>query len=466
MGSSRPARKATRRKSRSPKPVLKSYTGKRSTTKKSGFKTRKAATSQVTEFGLKRLAVAVFGEEAIRILQAKGFNVREIWELHSSPTVQCNNTIGPVKYSSTECWICGLPVKQKIKGLTPECDHVLPIAQAIIFLSLYRAGVGVKDEEKLGLELEYGWAHNVCNQEKSDMCPIVKNASTGKFQINDGDIRQMLSDIYVSNRSQEFTEELVKVYRTKSEFISGRLGVLKSRYKDIIRFFLRGEGEQFQDLFILAGYATLHHPDSIHPRLHSMLLDQGAINESIRSLNENRVREIRSYLGFSNQDQILHRTQKIMELHDVLRGNVEKIIAAFSERKETRVTGNIGKIAGNTSILSTYTHSLDFLQAVFMKFGKGTSQADVDKTVKATSLFLARKYFEFILGSLRSKSGSLEKIRINKDLEMKLGSIIEDISSEIKANFSMSVEDLDNEYMVFKPTESSRLSTIREEDES
>ena len=65
-----------------------------------------------------------------------GSLIRGIYET-STPTTQCNNTVGKFK-DGRECYICGMPIIQQdlrlgVNGLNPECEHILPIAQAMLF---------------------------------------------------------------------------------------------------------------------------------------------------------------------------------------------------------------------------------------------------------------------------------------------------------------------------------------------
>ena len=110
----------------------------------------------------------------------------------TGPTTQCNNVIGRVttyngknlivngKIGCTVCYICGLPLldrKLKTTGMTPECEHKLPIVAGAIYLELYSTKKKTKiitdDQYNHRIKLMYGWAHDVCNKEKSDIFPYV-----------------------------------------------------------------------------------------------------------------------------------------------------------------------------------------------------------------------------------------------------------------------------------------------------
>ncbi len=96
-----------------------------------------------------------------------------------SEITQCNNTIGKVNpysfeknnlESCTKCYICGLPIlHEKIGGMAAECEHVLPVIVAAIYLSLYKKKANRGSDE---IKLVYQWAHETCNQEKGAISPL------------------------------------------------------------------------------------------------------------------------------------------------------------------------------------------------------------------------------------------------------------------------------------------------------
>jgi hypothetical protein len=105
------------------------------------------------------------------------YNTAREWFERASTQTQCNNVIGQFKHG-TICYICGLPIKGPA-----ECEHVLAVFKAAMYLHLYRTEFkpifekNAKDPESLNdkekrilkeLEMEYKWAHRCCNQVKSD----------------------------------------------------------------------------------------------------------------------------------------------------------------------------------------------------------------------------------------------------------------------------------------------------------
>jgi hypothetical protein len=140
----------------------------------------------------------VLGKETVVCLQSKFGNLREVVE-RSSPQTQCNNVIG----EPSDCWICGGEISTDNPDLGPECEHVFPIAQALVFTGLYEHSLfqQISDEEGTdlpgaylsGLEKEYRWAHRICNQVKNDAHFIQYNGTN--FVINDQLILKFINQL-------------------------------------------------------------------------------------------------------------------------------------------------------------------------------------------------------------------------------------------------------------------------------
>lgn len=123
----------------------------------------------------------------------------------TSTTSQCGNIVGKFVMNNSICWICGCtiggpasaPAGSRLQ-LTAECEHVLPVAQAIAFTGLYdsvlakqlentdatappgeqAAANALKPQYQAALGLEYGWAHVFCNQFKNNKHLIKDDAQT------------------------------------------------------------------------------------------------------------------------------------------------------------------------------------------------------------------------------------------------------------------------------------------------
>jgi hypothetical protein len=136
-------------------------------------KTTQDAISELFTIGQRDLALMNFGPRYVALWETNYPNdlVRGIFEL-ADVDEQCNQTVGAVVPGETICWICGMPIwaeQQNLpckadNGLSPECEHVLPIAQAAVFLQLYDKTNYQSDLFKF----EYDWSHKTCNQTKND----------------------------------------------------------------------------------------------------------------------------------------------------------------------------------------------------------------------------------------------------------------------------------------------------------
>jgi len=181
------------------------------------------------EVRLSGFSKLIFGQD-ITCKQARKF-----WE-PSSPTTQCNGTIGPFN-NGVECYICGMPIVRvearararsrsrseslgaasgasaadgdsddsdtsNIDGRNPECEHILPIALAVLYLGLYSPIF--KSSEWYNKDIvkhEYAWAHRTCNQIKSDRSFIKMNPDHTQFILDIDKINIFLFDLWNVYRS-------------------------------------------------------------------------------------------------------------------------------------------------------------------------------------------------------------------------------------------------------------------------
>ncbi len=137
---------------------------------------------------------------------------RDLLEL-VGPQDQCKAIIEPIGFKP--CYICGFdmgPLAEK-NGLSGECEHILSVAQAILFYDLFQRGdldprppglakdAAPRDPKKQQefFEREYRWAHEICNQVKSDN-NIISFTEEAGFELNKDKLRQLLLNIYDSNR--------------------------------------------------------------------------------------------------------------------------------------------------------------------------------------------------------------------------------------------------------------------------
>lgn len=160
------------------------------------------------------LVTAYSDASIVECLKKQYGSLRDFIET-SSPTTQCGNTIRGVVPNMTQCWICGTKITGypgagvfKSLELTPECEHVFPIAQAICFAGLYETqlykqiaeikGITAAESYREGVSYEYQWAHRICNQIKNDTHFIVYDGN--RFSINEGMLVNFLKDLQTTNK--------------------------------------------------------------------------------------------------------------------------------------------------------------------------------------------------------------------------------------------------------------------------
>jgi hypothetical protein len=176
------------------------------------------------------------------------------WLERAGAQQQCNNVIGGFR-NGTICYICGLPIQSG----NEECEHVLAVFKAAMYLHLYRddykpifnpsgkiteildsAGRPLdtvsKNTIKRELELEYRWAHRCCNQVKSDRDFIKFDGDEFSFDIKES--TQMLKDIVAninkksdickdSNLQKHFRDLKLDTKEKISKWITKKLEVLQ-----------------------------------------------------------------------------------------------------------------------------------------------------------------------------------------------------------------------------------------------
>ena len=144
-------------------------------------------------------------------LRIDGKIARDFFET-KTPNEQCERTdVGECKANVTVCYIC---LQRIIDVKKAQCEHILPIIDAIKYTGLYHenpkgyAAIVYNLFQKALLKIEYRWAHNCCN--------IIKNASrwlTNELKIDMVNITNVLTHIFNSiNTAKE--KDLCKYLNT------------------------------------------------------------------------------------------------------------------------------------------------------------------------------------------------------------------------------------------------------------
>lgn len=180
---------------------------------------------------------------------------RKIWETSSTET-QCTHSTGAgaFKNGKTTCYICGMIITKSDTdkdGRNPECEHILPILQAVIYLGLYshkeatRIPGSTFEEYKINpttiqnpfynqelVNLEYAWSHRACNQIKSDN--IYMDIYDGQFKVDENGLKGLLGEIWDTEING------YKAFRN----------VLRSKYNNNKKYFINQRTNNTSDLII------------------------------------------------------------------------------------------------------------------------------------------------------------------------------------------------------------------------
>jgi hypothetical protein len=334
------------------------------------------------------LAKGVFGDENIQQMKKKGLKtVRKIWEL-STPTTQCHQTIGKCDLNHPcVCYICGYDIQTDKSGMVesedddetgdvvnpeeefyPECEHVLPIAQAMIFLDLYidsykRGDIPIPPAHKKALELEYKWAHKICNRAKSDISFIT--TKNDKWIPNEEVISDLLEVIY--KKSTKIPEEVKSQRLSKKDWKKRQITDIVNHIDQIIRHILaREDGTmepntnvhemkpqyELQNLVLLAGVSSLF--DREH---HSPIVDK-IIPEVI---SRYKTIATRSTVNFKQDfEKLLETTSEIVKrIHMVLEDRKSELGKSGKYRKNE--LSELSKLGNYRKYQEYYERTLTFI---------------------------------------------------------------------------------------------------------
>jgi hypothetical protein len=178
--------------------------------------------------GLTDLVKQTTDDATLNCLKGKFKNkIRKFFE-RSTPPTQCYNTVGRFEAGKSTCWICGFVIPKIDDAdendedededtttkhpLKPECEHVFPVAQALCFTGLFESQLlsQLKDESRstadayvAGIQVEYQWAHRVCNQIKNDTHFISITTGSGNqmaYTVDTAKIQKLLTDIITTTK--------------------------------------------------------------------------------------------------------------------------------------------------------------------------------------------------------------------------------------------------------------------------
>jgi hypothetical protein len=368
----------------------------------------------------------LFGADIIQKANAAGIKTaRDIFELTSANT-QCSAVIGKLE-SGTPCWICGLPIQKKTRGfaikskgpatdvksgVTAECEHILPVAQASILLNLYNPAMkGVNDDFLTkSLKLEYGWAHVVCNQEKGSICPIIVK-SDGRFEVDHDQIKYMLQRIKRSTRSDSYLlRTLIKAYekRINNEFVKTRLPIVIDRYDKIIQFISRVDDPNAAKLVVFAGIASLTDAQKINPKLHEAI-------HAVESIDVNSIKPI-----MSEKDK--HISELVINTYNDIRERIKYTLQTNPENNAIwkKISGEFTKytsyLSGNVETESETNYSSNLFKFLIHLNSKYPEAIGKDDNRIALSLFIYIKMLDEMLDYMENTNKSETNINLMSNL--------------------------------------------------
>lgn len=315
-----------------------------------------AAAANDLEVRLSGFSKLIFGQD-ITCKQARKF-----WE-PSSPTTQCNGTIGQFN-NGIKCYICGMPIVRvvvrararsesldasslgaasaavatdsndsdsdasNIDGRNPECEHILPIGLAVLYLGLHSplfktSGWYNKDIVKY----EYAWAHRACNQVKSDRSFIKMNPDHTQFIPDIDKINIFLSDLWNVQRSDSalFKSKLHDTYVNFDNFRSNRMNydsLFVIKFNKILEILNSYESPQ---LLLLAGAACALNGDlkskegivAIHEKGDPIRLEQirqETLRRQEEELKERKEKIEKIYNEIDNKDLVAKNKEFYIEI--------------------------------------------------------------------------------------------------------------------------------------------------------
>jgi hypothetical protein len=210
--------------------------------------------------------------------QMSGIEARGILEV-LDPDPQCNATVDAKKV----CWICGNPLRWETveEEAKPQCEHILPISDALFHLNLYqnRSSISTLGKYDVGiLKLEYLWAHACCNLSKQNLRYIATEPN-GRYKVNDNGINTTIKRIknnldtfdcqaifqskggpkyakLTLQRIRKYIEPIVETINNHIEYIASigtginkQKGYIVYEYLIMIRFFSRIPGNTLVNAF-------------------------------------------------------------------------------------------------------------------------------------------------------------------------------------------------------------------------
>lgn len=262
--------------------------------------------------GSKFLVYQIFGEEvgnamALAAGYGKKYDFRGVFEPVDASD-QCTAIIEAFPEEGAPCYLCGLPIPPKAElgnnpahELYPECEHILPVTEARIYLALYMGtGRDLAPREtddvrasydawkRRALALEYRWAHRVCNQAKTNDS-FVKSDGEGGLAPSDKGFLTILSNIRkratknaTSGAYEEYSATFTAIAR---DILARKKVILKDFVIPIIAHVNTLEVKKFPGVATLARVAALVDPQNMLAKVAEAMKEENTTESRDARLN-------------------------------------------------------------------------------------------------------------------------------------------------------------------------------------
>lgn len=159
----------------------------------------------------------------------------------SSNTEQCKRAgIGSAPSADSTCWICGYLFLQDDKNWKPNCDHILPVIQGVMFADIALTKKPSTSNEQL-IKNEYDWAHSLCNIKKGRNVFITEKYVDGKlvgWESNDTVIQTLLYRLIPDIQKSGIDKG--EIAMNVEGWVKTRLSTIKQRMNPLLTMINKG----------------------------------------------------------------------------------------------------------------------------------------------------------------------------------------------------------------------------------
>lgn len=278
-----------------------------------------------TDVGAKSVVLRVFREDlgtqlALLAGRGKAKNWRGVLEPIGA-VEQCQAVL-EASGEEVPCYLCGQRLMKRTDlkmqyshPLYPECEHILPVTSARWYLTLYmhkrqktppKRGASAEEiqiyqYEKKSLDLEYAWAHRICNQTKSNDLFLTEQRD-GTVVTNTDAIQATLTAI--QKKALEYTTTFATELATTPAVqtiltgiadmdVAAQTSTLATTTVANIVAHINGPTPRDQGLLTLARLSLLTDPTVLDPKLQSAVDSfYKAKGAEIRAAAESRIQEL------------------------------------------------------------------------------------------------------------------------------------------------------------------------------